>query len=341
MKSRYLIGIIACSALSLLIVVGLVVAIIGRSFVMRSATLSSYEYAVESSYDEYTTSAPSVYTETVVEDVAPYEGSKNSSKHNGVLVDTKIGYADINKIDIDLHADQVTILPSEGNEIHIVQTGVNLHPDRIIRIQKDQHKLEIDQKDISFLAEWNPTSKSMVDIYLPDAYQGALEIDLGSGSVLINRPLYLRDLELSLASGSIVSDHEIVAPNVELSVMSGDVVLQSLKTQTYDFELTSGAIQINALAGSGEIEVASGDLSLGNVVLDEKLDIEIASGNVRMDIAENPALELTGRKASGNVNAYFPISNTHGSLYGSVGNAPYKQIKVELASGSLDINQAS
>jgi DUF4097 and DUF4098 domain-containing protein YvlB len=218
----------------------------------------------------------------------------------------------------------------------------NMPESRYVNVKQDGGTLKVDSGIGNIISFGFVFNESRVEIYVPEGWRGKLNTDIASGSVTLEDGFEFSELALHTSSGEIVSESPLKAQDAEIDVTSGSIILTGgLEAEEYTLKTTSGEIEVNGrLTGSGDIEVTSGDVSIFGVEIAERLSVDIASGNVDIELAGNPGLEFTARKTSGDIDTYFDIGDDDRHNYSTtVGQAPYKELDIEVTSGSIRVTQ--
>lgn len=258
-----------------------------------------------------------------------------------LLQEQSILAAGLDNISLALGADTVLVLEAEGEDVVIRQYGLNLDTDRLVVIEQNGSALTISQQAVqpnrSF--QFGTRNQSWVELYLPAAYSADLRLELSSGMLHIRPALTLQNFSLRLASGDVDSQSLITAQRAAVSCTSGAIHLAELAAERFSLQVASGDMNVEKLAGSGEVAITSGSVRLGDVDIAQRLQAKIASGDLQVALADSPALQFKGKVTSGDIHTYFPtLAQSNGQLLmATVGDAPYKELVVQLTSGQVRI----
>lgn len=260
-----------------------------------------------------------------------------------IVAEANVPMAGVKKVELELFSDNCGIYFVEGDSIEMKHYARNVPQGQYARAQMVGDTLHITTKpqSIGGFFSINLISRSTVDILLPEAYREALFINLASGSLSINDKAKLDSLSVKLSSGTIHSGYPVEARDVAITVTSGTVKLTGgVKADQYAMKTSSGNLTIDEhLTGSGSVTVTSGTVKLAGVDITDSLDVKVSSGNLNIGLANDPSLQFTGKVSSGTVRSYFN-SQKDGSHYtATVGTAPYKNLNVQVTSGTIRITQ--
>lgn len=255
------------------------------------------------------------------------------------LFDQSLPISDVQNLLIDMTSDEVNLYPAEDNTLRVVQYGVNLNDERIIALERRGSTLAVTRSSYGWQLFTTPGySRSYIDIYLPQSYHQALEIDLTSGSVTMHDDRQLSEFSIDITSGDIDVKH-IEAQSATVEMTSGNVQIEGLSVDSFDMDCTSGNIRVDSAAGSGKLWTTSGSIHLERLELTDTLSLELTSGSINVGLAGNPNLQFKASRTSGSIDTYFPTNSEDNGreLFGSVGSAPYKRIEIDSTSGNVNI----
>jgi hypothetical protein len=269
-------------------------------------------------------------------------GSRDSSTLE-LVVDKSFSAADISEVKIDLASDDCNVYTAADNSFTVRHYVRDIPESRFVSAKVDGGALKISSgigNAFSFGISIN--RESLVEIYVPEGWRGKLDTDVTSGSVTLEDAFEYTELALHTTSGEILSGYPLKAEEAEIDVTSGSIRLTGgLEAGEYKLKTTSGEIDVDErLTGSGRIEVTSGSVNLFGVEIAKRLSVDVSSGDVEMELAGDPGLEFTARKTSGDIETYFDIGDNDRHNYSAtIGSAPYKELDIEVTSGSIRITQ--
>ncbi len=156
-----------------------------------------------------------------------------------------------------------------------------------------------------------------------DLGEGRLAVDTASGDVAVRGPA--AELVVDTASGDVLIEGEDELPAASVDTASGDVLVAApvgeLRVDTASGDLTvrgrlgslvassaSGDVVASSLRGGAEVETASGDVHLAWTELgpETRVEVDTASGEVRVDLPEGSAPAGTVVTSSGEIRCRFP-----------------------------------
>jgi DUF4097 and DUF4098 domain-containing protein YvlB len=176
---------------------------------------------------------------------------------------------------------------------------------------------------------------------------GSVDVESGSGAVQFSE--ISGDAEINAASGDV--QLASVGGEGSVNTASGDVQLGSVAGEL-KVNSASGDVQIREAGGrvavntaSGDVMVreasssvsantASGDLTIGSVV-EGKIELKSASGDLRIGIREGSTLWVDARSRSGEVRSELPVSDVPPE-----GDAPHVELRANSMSGDITVVRA-
>lgn len=207
--------------------------------------------------------------------------------------------------------------------------------------------------------------RGIIRVFLPETFAGNLEEfrvvtasgdvtmeDLGAAKQIIKTmsgdikgKCAVGDVTLSTASGNV--DYEMIDGVCQVKTASGDISIGKVIGKITQ-NSASGDVQVKALEGDGSFHTASGDIEVTVTKAGENLDFGSASGDVEVVIPADTSVQMTLNTASGDINTFCDCISTeehvdyvkHGKhAVGTVGVEPFLQLKVNTASGDIDVRR--
>jgi len=176
---------------------------------------------------------------------------------------------------------------------------------------------------------------------------GSVEVETGSGDVQFGE--VSGDAEVNAASGDVQIGS--IGGQGRINTASGDVQLASVardakvNSASGDVQIreAGGRLEVNSASGdvmvaeassSVSVNTASGDLTIGSVV-QGKVDLKSASGELRIGIREGSTLWVDARSRSGEVRSELPVSDVPPE-----GDAPHVELRANTMSGDITVVRA-
>lgn len=205
-------------------------------------------------------------------------------------------------IDASVVFEDVQIIREKRSNVKIQYIGIF---DLTSKAKKPEYTIE-SGKSFVFKVNWEKLtgkSRGMLLIYLPNDYDGELEVSSVSGDIAVG-DLDIQEAKFNAVSGEI-DFGEIKAEKISINTVSGGINGNVSDGSYIDIESVSGELNMTSAIGkeihvesvSGEIEISnaesdsfyadskSGGISIGEVESDY-IEIESVSGEVELKVDE-------------------------------------------------------
>lgn len=264
----------------------------------------------------------------------------------------------VDTIRFDLTSANVKIYRTDSDMIRVVYEGPEKEADdSAVYVTSSEASISVIQESSSEWFQWNITRR--VTMYIPVSFEGDFVLECSSGDVTIDGVQTFSEFESKLLSGNLTADN-LTCENAVISSSSGDIRIDSLTAETYSVKLLSGNLSTNTMSGKGNISLTSGDISIdeyfgggeiktlsGNVKIficevKENIDINVTSGDVRVELCEGIALRCDFKVTSGDIRTSFGESNENivgESLFTEIGNNPIYNFAISTISGNIEVTQ--
>ena len=268
----------------------------------------------------------------------------NNSSAREVIFDQSFNVEDFDNIILSMTSDETKVFVTDEDFIRVVQYGINLNENRKIKVvSQNRRELNISGSNFSvnFFSFGFNYSRSFVEIYIPESYNGKLDVSLTSGLITFEDDIDIADLDIRISSGTVRSDYAInVSNRTNIRVTSGTIKLYGgLNTDRYNISVSSGTINIDKhLIGSGNLSTSSGMIKAYGVDITEELSAKVTSGMLTLGVV-NDALDFDATVSSGLINTYFLTQDEGKRKTASFGDAPRKKLEVSVNSGTLRIEK--
>jgi len=247
---------------------------------------------------------------------------------------------DIDVIDVNISSVSTIIIPEDRKDVKAIYNG----KDKLtVREHGDTIEVSVRHKGFGWF-DWSPFSKKKkLKVYIPEDYHRKIRISLGSGNVNFSgqsksNPLKLDELKVDIGSGNMDLKNMMIN-KFEQNVASGNVDIKSLQTETGKFDVSSGSLDVKEYTGAIQANVSSGEIDFQVDQLTDSIDIEVSSGDVKLDLPNNADFTLDGDVASGNIICELPLTSKNikkRSIEGIHGSGKYK-IDLDVSSGDITI----
>ena len=226
-------------------------------------------------------------------------------------------------------------------------------------VSKKQLKIHYGSNMIGF------PRRGIVRVFIPESLAGSLDeikILTASGDIKLEdigaaKQVYktmsgdvcgacsIGDVSIGTLSGDVA--FESIEGEVQVKTVSGDVKVQKTVGKT-NVSTASGDVKIKECQGDAFFRTASGDVECNLTQAGEKLEVSTASGDVELAIPEGIGVQMTLNTASGDIDTFCDCISTDENVkyvktgkraVGTIGEEPYLKIKVNTASGDIEINR--
>ncbi|MBD1381085.1 LiaG family protein [Metabacillus arenae] len=190
--------------------------------------------------------------------------------------------------------------------------------------------------------EWFLAGENQVTIYLPEDYNRDMSVNVGSGSLTFDhndsQPFELNEFSLNIGSGE-VNLNNLTAKHFDHDGSSGDLAIETLKTVTSEFNISSGSAAIKNFSGKINGEVSSGELLIQMNQLTDSIEFDVSSGDVELDLPTESDFTLKGNASSGEITYDFPLNSVKENdekIEGTHGSGKHS-IDLNVSSGSIEL----
>lgn len=260
-----------------------------------------------------------------------------------VQKDENIPLDSFNKINVDFSSADVIVQTTDEPNLRVVQKASSkLKEEQKFTISKENNTVTIKRNTSEMIFNIFNFGNfgEKIEVYIPKTYTKDLDIRSASGDVVFNSDIELNNINCFTSSGDFYGKNNISANNIILKSSSGDISIGDLISKSYKVDISSGDIKINSLSGSGEVEAASGDITISYKDINEYSNVSAQSGNVKLLIPKELSFQFTGKCSSGDINSNFDLnykSKRGNEAAAQVGSGPYKKINANTNSGDIDI----
>jgi len=251
------------------------------------------------------------------------------------LVNTReIPMVGVERVSISYISENITLHQAEGDALvlkeYLSQDDEELFAD--IHAEGDCLTIRNGERRKLF-----STLSGYVEIYLPKAFYGTLNVKSISGKIQSTRRLTLSELTVSSTSGRIQLA-DTVAGTAVLYTVSGAITAAGLSAYA-TVHSTSGAINIQRAEGKGEFKTVSGAVDVHFASVAGNITAKSTSGRVRLGLPAAHSYYLDASTVSGGL--HVPVSEALGdgkrSRSGPVGASPQGSVRVSTISGRIEV----
>lgn len=247
--------------------------------------------------------------------------------------------AQLTGIKLDMPVQDITILPSEDNGIHIKQygkdakTGFTTYTENgVITIQASYTKKWSFNKFFGGAHDWQ-----QIQVYLPDSYTGDLEIQLSTGETEIQRPLKLNRLVLNCSAGTFTSEDFIECKTFQADLSAGELDLKHLQAKQYTVSATTGTIDVEKLFGSGSMDITMGEIDVGIYEITGRAAFNGTMGNIDLSVQPGLSFSFSGSKTAGSLDTNFPCTVSGSSVTAQIGDQTENRLETSITAGNVSV----
>lgn len=198
-------------------------------------------------------------------------------------------------------------------------------------------KLIVEEKLVTLGISFGINSNNKLEISLPKKVFWNVVINQVSGNVTIEEILstymtlstvsgntegniHASVLTIDAVSGNITlnNPHGIEVEDLKISAVSGTIKLNDYTSQRSTLDLTSGEIYLNGISGEVDANTTSGDVYLNYSEWNDKLTLNMMSGDIYVTLPEGSGVKVQQDSMSGDV-----LVDLDGERMESDGNSSY------------------
>lgn len=249
-----------------------------------------------------------------------------------LVFDERYNVSEVTQIKVDVLDADVYVKYSESDDIRLQVFDKDLNK---FNVNFENGVLSLDYDIKSSLCIGICFFDRRVIVYLPEEFEGILNIDSASGDVDVAR-LLLANIDIETASGDVIVNgalsaniktasgnvHASIVKDTEIKTISGDIDVNEIKDLVIN--TTSGEVDVYNLDGSLDISSVSGDIDLKNINLVSNSKIHTVSGEV--DIARINSIYIETKTISGDVEVY------NSDRFSEI------QLNIKTTSGDIEVN---
>lgn len=261
-----------------------------------------------------------------------------------------ISLENIDQINFSTKINDVKIIPSNINELRVVQYSSKKTKEKnLFTYKKQNNTLTIEDNYNEFCIGFCFNINARYEIYLPYTYtkdlnisgisndivieQGDIKLNnlslkTTSGDIKINSNAKAHSITLDTKSGEIKSSH-LKANNIKIQSISGDLNLETLISKDIYMHTISGEIEVNNLTGKLDIKTTSGDIEIDHFTIKDNSKISSTSGDIEIKLNPDSHCNVIENSVSGDKK--LPNNSS------LVGQGTYK-LEINTTSGDIEVN---
>ncbi len=218
-----------------------------------------------------------------------------SSDSVGAVIDQKRSLKSNGRVYVNNVAGIVDVSVWDRNEVAIGG-----------RLGSTLETLEIlgDSNELNIVVKLPKKSRSSYDtvLELKVPHNARVELETVSADVVIN------DVKGSVKVNTVSGDMQLVlaSPEVSVQTVSGDLKLTAPAAKTTRINSVSGDLELEGLSGLLALETVSGNVELTRGGRFSELKLKSISGDMHLDVALDPAAQVSGQTLSGEITMIVP-----------------------------------
>lgn len=245
----------------------------------------------------------------------------------------------VKNIRINYCSEDVEIYPSESSQLEIKEY-MNFDPkdSELSSLWRTGDTLAIEEGDREMFFFFVFGNQKRIEIYIPQDFQGALSVELGSGELNIGMDMVLSEFNIDMQSGKAVIG-KIDAEQTDIGLTSGHISIEEL-TGRQNVDVSSGSVDLKLATGEGKYHCSSGKIGLKVSELRGDMDLDVSSGKIEVLLPEDSEFVYESKISSGDADTYFETErvNDH-EQEATIGSNPSDRIKVDVCSGKVKLEQ--
>lgn len=261
---------------------------------------------------------------------------------NAVEKSKKIVYNGEN-LSVDAIFDKIEVKVVDGNEV----TFDYFESEKVKRtIKNESEKISFETEAPRFL-NWS-FNQYVLKIGLPKNFDGKLEIETKTGSVLVNlNAVTCKEISIECTTGNVTVKSVTVKEGFSAKVTTGNIEVNGVASDNFSIESTTGNIKANNLSAKEvKVKLTTGSLKEGKIDCENFL-AEATTGSLSFKVknATKVSLKATTGSISGEIvgnekefNIESSTSTGKNNLKNQTVLSSDKLIKAQTSTGSITIH---
>ena len=225
---------------------------------------------------------------------------------------------DTELIQLDVSGISTKIVTEERDDVEAKLDGKGK-----LQVSQSGNMIEVEYKR-SWFQSFSFFSGPKLTVYVPEDYNRAMEIEIGSGNLNYEGKSKDQPIELN---------------KLTLEVNSGNVKLGNIHTKKGIFEIHSGNVSVDHFQGKLAADISSGNIHVQLDELTDSMEVGVSSGHATIDLPDDADFTLEGSVNSGSITNSFPLKNKQENkqaISGVHGSGKYS-VGLSVSSGKIDI----
>lgn len=221
-------------------------------------------------------------------------------------------------ITIDTDTADIVFLPAE-NENTAVVCNEEKNAKHSVAVQDGALTIRLEDERKWFEHIGISFRDPKITVYVPAGEYGALSIKNDTGDVEIPKELTFASVDIAGSTGN-VANYASATDTVKIKTSTGDIRVENISAGALELSVSTGRVSVRNVTCQGDVQICvttgrtgltdlrcknlishgdTGDISLTNVIAEEKCSIERSTGDVHFEGCD--AAEITVKTDTGHV----------------------------------------
>ncbi|MNM94858.1 hypothetical protein D3C81_1072770 [compost metagenome] len=228
----------------------------------------------------------------------------------------------ISDLTIKWLADSLWILPSENDELRIVQKTTDKFPESKLFLAEKNHKelLIVDGRKQTFNIGFN-VNHTILEAYLPRKRWNSLTITITGGQVSV------KDLNADYCKCHITSGRANLSGQIselDLKLTGSNVTGDCLDVRELRLQSVSSKSEFSGMFNSIETRLIGNRAAITSDIIPERIHSVSTAAQVMVSIPDNDGFQINVKKRSGTIKSDFPLISDGKRLIYSSGKREYR-----------------
>lgn len=222
----------------------------------------------------------------------------------------------------------------EGDELIVRLQDGRRHEHVVMKERGDELKIEVVEKNFHFFDFSFFGRRPIIDVHIPEHYQGDLRVTTTSGDLTIYN-VEVEDAIFKSVSGDIHTV-DLLGDDITMETVSGDIEVGKINAEKATIKTTSGDLFVTQLKGELDVKSVSGDIEIEFENENEELKVVTTSGDIDVRIP-SPNATISLKTTSGDLHVAPQLEEQtmeKRKVFGKIGEGLHS---IELTTTSGDI----
>lgn len=228
----------------------------------------------------------------------------------------------ISDISINWFVDSLWVLPSENDELRIVQKTTDKFPESKLFFAEKKHNelLIVDgRRKRAFKIGFN-VYHTILEVYLPKKRWNSLTISITGGQVRV------KDLNADYFKCHIISGRATLSGQIrelDLRLTGSNVTGDGLDVRQLRLQSVSSKTELSGIFNSIETRLVGNGALVTSDIIPERIHSVSTAARVTVSIPDNDGFQINVKKRSGSIKSDFPLMSDGKRLIYSSGKREY------------------